>query len=38
VRSIHRAIEVLDRNPNERLLVESLLWSLPDAQGIGPAR
>jgi DNA polymerase-3 subunit delta' len=38
VRSIHRAIEVLDRNPNERLLVESLLWSLPDAQGIGPTR
>jgi DNA polymerase-3 subunit delta' len=38
VRSIHRAIEVLDRNPNERLLVESLLWSLPDAQGISPTR
>ena len=37
VRSIHRAIEVLDRNPNERLLVESLLWSLPDAQGVRPA-
>ena len=33
VRRIHRAMEVLDRNPNEKLLVESLLWSLPDAQG-----
>lgn len=30
---IHRAIETLDRNPNEKLLLESLLWSLPDAQG-----
>ncbi len=36
VRSIHRAMETLDRNPNERLLVESLLWSLPDAQGVTP--
>jgi DNA polymerase-3 subunit delta' len=35
VRRIHRAIETLDRNPNEKLLVESLLWSLPDAQGVG---
>lgn len=35
VRRIHRAIETLDRNPNEKLLVETLLWSLPDAQGIG---
>ena len=35
VRRIHRAMEMLDRNPNERLLVESLLWSLPDAQGVG---
>jgi DNA polymerase-3 subunit delta' len=34
VRRIHRAVEVLDRNPNEKLLVESLLWSLPDAQGV----
>ncbi len=34
VHRIHRAIEVLDRNPNEKLLVESLLWSLPDAQGV----
>ena len=33
VRRIHRAMEMLDRNPNEKLLVESLLWSLPDAQG-----
>jgi DNA polymerase-3 subunit delta' len=31
VRSIHRAIHTLDRNPNEKLLVESLLWSLPNA-------
>jgi len=37
VRSIHRAMETLDRNPNEKLLVESLLWSLPDAQGVSPA-
>jgi DNA polymerase-3 subunit delta' len=36
VRRIHRALESLDRNPNERLLLESLLWSLPDAQGISP--
>ncbi len=33
VHRIHAAIEALDRNPNERLLLESLLWSLPDAQG-----
>ncbi len=33
VHRIHRAIEALDRNPNEKLLLESLLWSLPDAQG-----
>ncbi len=37
VHRIHRAIETLDRNPNEKLLVESLLWSLPDAQGVGPS-
>ena len=37
VRRIHQAIETLDRNPNEKLLVESLLWSLPDAQGVRPA-
>ena len=37
VRRIHRAMEMLDRNPNEKLLVESLLWSLPDAQGVTPA-
>lgn len=34
VHRIHRAIETLDRNPNERLLLESLLWSLPDARGV----
>ncbi|HUV18785.1 MAG TPA: hypothetical protein VMW33_09925 [Ilumatobacteraceae bacterium] len=38
VRRIHRAMETLDRNPNEKLLVESLLWSLPDAQGVGAGR
>ena len=32
---IHDAIEALERNPNEKLLLESLLWSLPDAQGVG---
>jgi DNA polymerase-3 subunit delta' len=36
VRRIHRAMEMLDRNPNEKLLLESLLWSLPDAQGVRP--
>jgi DNA polymerase III subunit delta' len=35
VRRIHDAIETLERNPNEKLLLESLLWSLPDAQGVG---
>jgi DNA polymerase-3 subunit delta' len=34
VRRIHEAIEALDRNPNEKLLLESLIWSLPDAQGV----
>lgn len=38
VRRIHQAIETLDRNPNEKLLVESLLWSLPDAQGVSPTK
>jgi len=33
VHRIHRAIESLERNPNEKLLLESLLWSLPDPQG-----
>ena len=33
IHRIHHAIEALDRNPNEKLLLESLLWSLPDAQG-----
>jgi DNA polymerase-3 subunit delta' len=32
---IHDAIEALERNPNEKLLLEALLWSLPDAQGVG---
>ena len=31
VHRIHRALESLDRNPNERLLLEHLLWSLPAA-------
>lgn len=34
VRRIHDAIEALERNPNERLLIESLLWSLPDSEGV----
>jgi DNA polymerase-3 subunit delta' len=34
VHRIHLALEALERNPNERLLLESLLWSLPDAQGV----
>ena len=38
VRRIHRAMETLDRNPNEKLLVEALLWSLPDAQGVRPTK
>jgi len=29
VTDIHDALEALERNPNERLLLESLLWSLP---------
>ena len=33
VHRIHQAIDTLDRNPNEKLLLESLLWALPDAQG-----
>jgi DNA polymerase-3 subunit delta' len=33
VAQIHRALETMERNPNERLLLESLLWSLPDANG-----
>jgi len=31
VSRIHGALESLERNPNERLLLESLLWSLPAA-------
>jgi DNA polymerase-3 subunit delta' len=29
VRDIHAAMEALERNPNEPLLLQSLLWSLP---------
>jgi len=31
---IHQALESLERNPNERLLLESLLWSLPAAEEV----
>jgi DNA polymerase-3 subunit delta' len=31
VHRIHAALQTLDRNPNERLLLENLLWSLPAA-------
>ena len=31
VARIHRALEALERNPNEPLLLQSLLWSLPTA-------
>ena len=31
VRRIHGALDSLERNPNERLLLENLLWSLPVA-------
>lgn len=31
VARIHTALESFERNPNERLLLESLLWSLPNA-------
>jgi len=34
VYAIHRALDSLDRNANEQLLLESLLWSLPDATGV----
>jgi len=33
VAQIHSALETMERNPNERLLLESLLWSLPDVNG-----
>jgi len=29
VGGVHRAIEAIERNPNEALLLQSLLWSLP---------
>ena len=32
VTRIHGAVEALERNPNEPLLLQSLLWSLPVAQ------
>jgi DNA polymerase-3 subunit delta' len=34
VKRIHDALESFERNPNEKLLLESLLWSLPDATGV----
>lgn len=34
VEQIHHALESFERNPNEKLLLESLLWSLPDATGV----
>ena len=34
VHRIHGALEALERNPNARLLLESLLWSLPDTTGV----
>ena len=33
VRHIHEAMETLERNPNEALLLQSLLWSLPVLSG-----
>lgn len=33
VRHIHEAMETLERNPNEPLLLQSLLWSLPVLPG-----
>lgn len=35
VHRIHDALEALERNPNERLLLESLFWSLPETSGPG---
>ena len=34
VHRIHVALETLERNPNERLLLETLLWSLPNTTGV----
>ena len=34
VRQIHAALQAMERNPNERLLLESLLWSLPLIDGV----
>jgi DNA polymerase-3 subunit delta' len=33
VTRIHEAIAALDRNPNEALLMQSLLWALPPVTG-----
>jgi DNA polymerase-3 subunit delta' len=33
VHRIHAALESLERNPNERLMLEALLWSLPSTTG-----
>jgi len=35
VRHTHDAMEVLERNPNEALLLQALLWSLPTLPGQG---
>jgi DNA polymerase III subunit delta' len=35
VARIHQAIDALERNPNESLLLQSLLWSLPADAGHG---
>jgi DNA polymerase III subunit delta' len=38
VHRIHAALESFERNPNERLLLESLLWSLPDTTGVSAGK
>lgn len=38
VAHIHRSIGALDRNPNESLLVQSLIWSLPPISGAAQIR
>jgi DNA polymerase-3 subunit delta' len=39
VSRIHAALAALDRNPNEQLLLQALLWSLPPLQPVShPAR
>ena len=37
VTRINGALESLERNPNERLLLEALLWSLPSLAATEPA-